>query len=723
ISPIKWKLDNEGYGVWTNASATLTLSTAGGALDALLPNLAGARAEVYAGAKLPNGGEEFIKIFRGFALAEPVTRERERSVTLTISGELARLASYGAQDISITQTAELLGQNAGTDLRTAHIAAGQILEVRRGPLAAGYEEAQTLKEETDFEISDLHSPRRGALIKLAAPLSEGQAVWAAYRRWHTDVTLTWIAQEIARRSESAPTQIEQPQFEADIVHAFTQPALYAFAEGEHSYTQEEQGKVTLKDSFLDLAQHDWVIKEKPSNVNFTLTPSSVALNPVNFTGRATVAAAAAIGAYGTWEAEVSGGLLNNHEQVDYFISSADERNTTCGYVFIKSRLGAQTLICNLCRVDNGAIILLNRVTLSGNSEALRYRISRDSAGNFRLWAKVSRPTPAASWQSFGIIATDNTYTQNNYQLLSFSAYGSAVYELKQSAAVAAAEDAAPNGSYTSPVLDGGANLSSWDAFTIQQELNGAAAQIYWRAKPAPQAPWGAWAQITSGQTPPTTERYLQLQWRASRAQAEQKPYLISWQISSRTTGINIAVLNTSSMTFLDVMRELALLTGFQIGYDTEGKFLFKSRNAGASVLSITEADIIELQTLAPGWDKLYNRVSVNFGQYSRAADAFSEQEPRPNLIDRFGLKELTLTSGALLPPQNANLARAVAPPLYRQVSAVKKRASALVRFLPYIELGDIAQVTYKTLLNCPMRVEGLEFDLDAWALRLDLTEV
>ena len=101
-------------------------------------------------------------------------------------------------------------------------------------------------------------------------------------------------------------------------------------------------------------------------------------------------------------------------------------------------------------------------------------------------------------------------------------------------------------------------------------------------------------------------------------------------------------------------------------------------------------------------------------------DDFTLNKARPNLIDKYGLKELALSSGSLLPAQNANLARACAPGIFTEVSKIKKRAAIVCRFLPQIELGDVVEVDYGDVLKGNMMVEGLEFNLSDWALRLDL---
>ena len=177
------------------------------------------------------------------------------------------------------------------------------------------------------------------------------------------------------------------------------------------------------------------------------------------------------------------------------------------------------------------------------------------------------------------------------------------------------------------------------------------------------------------------------------------------------------------MTCLEVMQEISLLSGFMIGYKSDGTFLFKQRTTPQASLTLGKGEIINIESQNSGLDKLYNRVCVNFGSYQEVKDNSEQSLTRPDLIDKYGLKELKISSGTLLPSANANLAFAAANMIYAQVCQVKKRAVINTKFLPQIELGDTLLIDYANYLETQMSVEGLEFDLENWTLRLDLKEV
>lgn len=733
ISDIKWKLDNEDYSVWNNANTTLLLSNKDGLFtqdnpQGFLPQgslLYGAKAEVFAGALNAGGQKEYIKIFRGFVLNGGSFQYAERSLSLTLSGELARLSSYPAQDISLMAQGELLTSADSSNFTTAQNAVGEILKIYRGALSGGIAAAQLIKAEQDYQISGLNQYGSPAQIKLTAPLAQGEALWAYYRYWYTDKPMEWIAQEIATRAQSDSYQISSVYYDETVTSALRQPSLTPFSEGTAEYTQVNSQGVQLLPSFLQQAAYNWTVGEKPSNVNFTLTPDSVYLSSGSGIPHATVSAPQT-NAYGTWQARADCGWTDQENQWNYFVSSTNSIYTTNGYCFTQDKFDYNLIYC-LYKVTAGQMQLIAQVSVRYNYtvNTFRYRISRDEQGNFRLWVRPLTPTLAGDWHAFGIIATDNTHTVSNYQIIDIRYNGAhGISEMKLSPLAATGTgDVGPYGSYLSPVLDGTQNLIAWGQLNIVEQVNLGSSACYYRAKAALGDAWGVWQQLIPNAAPQTNLRYLQLKWRGQSDTAQtSSPVFTAWSLTWQARGVNIALLNTSSMTFLDVMGELARLSGYQIGYDSEGKFLFKPRSSGPAAGTLGKGDILEIESISDGTDKVYTRVSVNFGQFKAVVDPVVLNRPRPNLADKYGIRELSISSGTLLPPQNSNLARAAAPGIYQRVAGVKKRAAVICKFLPQIEPGDILAVSYDGVLNGPMLAEGLEFNLTDWTLRLDLTE-
>ena len=729
ISPIKWKLDNEGYCSWSCANTTITLNNLTGYFTpgtssscfAAEENLFASKVEIYAGAHT-SSGKEYILIFRGFILNPPQEYPEEKTVNITLSGELERLASFSAQNISQSSQDELLGQDSGDEFYTSAYGVGMVLEVKKGTSLLN---AALLQADSDYKVSSLNELNQGAKIKLTNALTAGESLWCSYIYWWQNKSLTWLAEQVAQESQSPNTDIEEVYFDQSITNTFTQPSFAAFEEGTLENLEVSSNTLQLKNNFLEASDFSWTTLEKPSNVSFTFTPTSAFLSSGLLSSPA-AAYCQSTQAYGTWQIDASSNWSDTENQFNFFISSSNDYRTANGYCLSHLKFGSY-MIFVLYRVDNGTLVGLDSksCTLGSHITKIKYRLARDTSGSFYLWVQALEPSPS-EWYSLGLVATDNTYTQSNYLVLKMLNNGyQGIENISLSPLCATGTgNIAPSGAYISPVIDAGQYLRNWGNFTLSETLNSGSSQTYWRAKDDLEDSWGAWSSLSNNQTPATQARYLQLKWEAaSNSGQTSSPVLNNWSLIYYTSGVNIALVNTYQMTCLEVMQEIARLSGFLIGYTAQGTFLFKQRSTPAASLTLTKGEIINIESQNSGLAKLYNRVCVNFGNYQEVKDNSEEDLTRPNLIDKYGLKEFKIAGGTLLPAANANLAQAAASMIYDQVCQIKKRAVINTKFLPQIDLGDTLLIDYPSYLEMQMSVEGLEFDLENWTLRLDLKEV
>lgn len=728
---VKWKLDNEGYGVWNTAGLPITLTDNAPFLSG---QIYGARAEVYCGA-LCGEIAEYVKIFRGFILREPCFNKEEHSCIIYLSGELALLSSYKAEELSVLHENILISsrpaQSSSSEDNDYLVftlpsrAVGAVLNVLCGDTSTGIAGATELKEVNSYEVSSLNSYKYPAKITLLKPLAAGKSLWVSYRCWHTDKSIEWAVEQTAALCGYTQNnaEIQSVDYEGLIEAFFKQPSDADFTQGSWDYAEVSSSSVKLPSSFLSAAQYDWHIVHS-GNVSVNFTPSSISLgqgtlsNPVS-------AAAPSEQAYGTWEIETDSLLNEDLQHYFYYVADNEDFRYANGYCFTFTKADYYRVFFSFYKVNSGSLQQMgvkwfDRQT---HTDRLTYRISRDENGTVRLFVRPLTPS-VDNWIDLGIVFTDNTYTTCTHHIVEFMHCApNTIYNIRLSPQAALSTgEYAPYGSYLSPVIDGGSGLCAWTDFTASQELNDCSGAFFSRSKNNLQDSWGAWHSLTSGCAPQETGRYLQLKWYAQSDQLQTKsPKLNYWQVDWEGEGVNIAMLNTGGASCKDIITELAVLSGYQIGFTAEGKFFFKHRPALTSpVLTIDKNDILSVESINNGADKLYNRVCVNFGNYSCCIDEFTQQKPRPNLIDKYGVKELVLSSGTLLPAHNANLARACAPAVFREAGKLKKRAAVLCRFLPQIDLGDVISVNYGADLSGNMLVEGLEFDLENWVLRLDL---
>ena len=730
ISKIKWKLDNEGYSIWNNAVFNLTLSNTNNYFSEDNFFWAGAKIEVYISAKqAATSDNEYIKIFQGFVLEGPIFDQENRTLSIDLSGELALLENFSAQSLTQTINLETLSadeNNPTTEFYTAHNAISEIISFYKGETEQGAGNATLLKAHNDYKISDLAQYNKPAKITLNMPLAEGESIWCTYHAYYTDKTCEWIANQIADICGAASRQIDPVFYSSTIEASYSCPAYNEFSEGTLTNLEEENNALQLTDNFLTDTDYTWTVLSTPSNASVTTTPSSIIVIGPALMGEASLRAPSTQ-AYGTWEAEVSVAHEGTICQRNYFIVSGDNLATSTGYC-LTFEYEYNYIFFDLMRLENGQETLIKEwyYQFGYSADRLRYRISRSADGTFNMWVKTVNPTESAWVDLVGGSYQDNTYTVSNYQFFKMVAYGgNNLYNYQTSSLAATGSGTlSPNGTYLSPVIQAGGNFRNWGQLNYQQTLNNGSGTFYIRFKNEDEENWSAWSEIQNQADISSLKNCAQLKWEAQSNTAQtQSPVLNNFTLTWQVSGVNIAIISTKNMSCLEVMKELATLSGYQIGFDSNGKFLFLNRSLNTTpCLTLESKDIISLESLDSGLNKLYTRVKIDFGDFSCQADPFTQNSARPNIIDKYGVKEVTLSS-SFLPAQNANLARAAAPDVYARACTKKQRAAILCKFLPQIELGDILQINYSPFLTLTMRVEGLEFDLTSWQLRLDLTEI
>lgn len=730
-SKIKWKLDNEGYSIWNNAVLNLTLSNQNNNFDETNIFWAGAKIEVYISAKTANNAtNEEVKIFQGFVLEGPVYDKENRTLNLALNGQLALLDNFSAQ--SLMQTAEFEVLTPVPDnlqkFTTRNNTVCEITAIYQGNIEDGIENATLLKAHNDYTVSNLAEYKKPAVINLNITLPQTDTLWCTYNYYYTDKPCEWIAGKIADICAAPARQIDKVFYSTTVEADYSCPTHNDFSEGTLNSLIINNNALQLEDNFLHDTDYTWTTISSPNNQTITVTPSSIlVVGPAMMPqGREAIFRAPASQAYGTWEAEVSVAQEENIYQYNYFISSSDSLANTNGYL-LSFEYDYDYIFFNLSRISNGQITFLKQwyYQTARYMKRFRYRISRDTNGNFQIWFK--NITSESDWVSaVGGTYQDNTYTSSAYQFFKMTGYGgNNVYNYQTSPLAAKGSGTlSPNGTYLSPVIETGINFKNWGKLTFQQTLNDGSATFYMRFKNEDDEDWSAWESITNNQDITSTKNCAQIKWEAQSDNTQtQSPVLSSFVLTWQISGVNIEIVKTKDMSCLAVMKELATLSGYQIGFDSNGKFLFLNRSLNtAPCLTLDSKDIISLESLDSGLNKLYTSVKVQFGEFSYRIDPFTLEESRPNIIDKYGVKELALSS-AFLPAQNANLARAAAPDIYARACNKKQRVALICKFLPQIELGDIVQVNYAPFLTLTAQVEGLEFDLTDWQLRLDLTEV
>ena len=289
----------------------------------------------------------------------------------------------------------------------------------------------------------------------------------------------------------------------------------------------------------------------------------------------------------------------------------------------------------------------------------------------------------------------------------------------------------------SPKIDGGTGIVSWDTWKAQTVANNGAVQRFTAAEANSLSGFSFHQALGPGDSIQTDEFQSSNGFGITQkmvfislfnTSGLNPPALLLNLITLTTANVLITMANMNSRSVLDVLKELARIADFEIGVDGNGKFFFRNKApAAAAVLVLNESNVERVQTITPGWDRVFNSIRATFGDFVKVADSASEADPAPASIDRFGVRPLSVGGGNMIFQTDVDLATVMAKRYFGRYKEPKRRATLTARFMPEVELGD--RVTFsipsprQVGQSFDARVLGVAHDLMTFRTEFDLTEV
>lgn len=289
----------------------------------------------------------------------------------------------------------------------------------------------------------------------------------------------------------------------------------------------------------------------------------------------------------------------------------------------------------------------------------------------------------------------------------------------------------------SPKIDGGTGIVSWDTWKAQTVANNGAVQRFTAAEANSTSGYSFHRALGPGDSIQTDEFQNSNGFGITQKMVFISlfntsgiipPSLLLNLINLTTANVLISMANMNSRSVLDVLKELAKIADFEIGLDGNGKFFFRNKTvAAASVLTLNESNVERVQTITPGWDRVFNSIRSTFGNFTKVSDSASEGDPAPTSISRFGVRPLSIGGGNMIFQTDVDLATVMAKRYFGRYKEPKRRITLVARFMPEVELGD--RVTYSVLaprqVGQPFdaRVLGIAHDLMTFRTEMDLLEI
>lgn len=158
------------------------------------------------------------------------------------------------------------------------------------------------------------------------------------------------------------------------------------------------------------------------------------------------------------------------------------------------------------------------------------------------------------------------------------------------------------------------------------------------------------------------------------------------------------------------------------------KYYFQDRESivDSNLQLGADTNYIKLYNFKNGWDRVYNHIKADYGEYSYYANPETELDDSPNSEDKYGKRMLTISGEDFLQAEDTNVSIGTAKVYYAYYKNPKRRFKLLCRYLFQLNLSNKIYVSCAKpfiLNSLPCKVVGIVLDVDNFTLDLDCEEI
>lgn len=666
-----------------------------------------------------------ITVFTGFVYSSPVFRDNGNRLELTVTSSLDALEYVSAESFCLTKTDELAtavtSQNSkdqGKEFATAETGVGYVDEVKYG---ADFESAQTLSAGNDYDLSDTNEYTKPAVVKLKFTPTVGYKMWLSYRYWHKDMAIEDIVNALLNLTHISNRTIDVADFGKD------NAVEYA------SFSKTENMNIMFG---IDEQQKLRPLYPSGNSNSLALTGQSLQ----SFTCRLPTKGYFNMCSPDAYtQPYCSIGLYedNTFQNGLQIFSSVSINGPYMAMVVSAVRNGRAETIrkeYDYLHAFIGFELVNNKIRLyydhysfsapycSGPVKYLEYDFNPPCS--FFNYASING-TPYIE----GVIGYTESIGQpdlSNRQSFYNSIFHSdkdGIYNRK--------------GIRFDCVL--GNNGIRWYRLHANSSVvNNGKGQWYYSDSDDGFS-YSSLTPIQLGDIIPSSKQYLRIYYRTTSDFGYEQ--FENASVSKLIGTTKIPLVNLTGLTVGEAIAQLAKMVSYEIGFNQNGTFFFRSRTGINTGMELSPKQIISLTNNAADIDTLANRVSVEFGNFKTTVDDNTEGKPHPNSMDIYGIHEKTISDDNFIPADNVDISIAIAQANYRALSALGYTVQ--VDSIPFLELelGDkitvcaentnIAAKTwsdYNKFLKLPVwkrvfKITGLELSFAKRLMTLTLKDV
>ncbi len=752
---IKMALDTDEVDKWDASNVTLTFNNE---LNCFKEGLEGGLFEnaVLWGSKLvykienaaQEAPQESITVFTGYIYTSPVLRDNGNRIELTATSSLDALEYVSAEDYCLRKTDEQATEadtdndkDQGKEFTTQETGVGYVDSVKYG---ADLQSALTLTAGTDYEIGDTNEYALPAKVSLKFTPTAGYKMWLSYRYWHKDMKIEDIVNALLDLAGVKEREVEKAAFEVEngaVLYEDNLPEkCYGVLFGYDAEADNWQMR-TFRDGSLS-GRH-------PMNIGLWLRSGDgyEDTRPFRVPARG----------YFSVGLPLAGGYVFAGDFTDdfaYLFYQDGQGNglkvnfcKTAGYrsQILRVSAGQETVLYDgIGRAVAGFELDANNLIVytdghksnGANDGAVLQRqvIPCVMSGEFKtLTCKMGGTSYSDVWNIFlaRLGWRERGVTSDEYQNCNRVGIYNNIF------ASADARQFSFPGAYWPLTL--AEEATKWRELEYNKAvINNGTGEWSFRTGEDGEN-WTNLVKITSGMSFLSDSPRLEVYYKSTSLSGVER--FENLRISSYISSSEIPLVNLTDLTVGEAIAQLAKMVAYEIGFNQDGVFFFRSRQGTYAGVELDASKLIEVDNNSADVDSLVNRVSVEFGNFKTVVDDFTEGKSRPNTIDTYGLHTKEISADNFIPAGNVDISAAVAKANYDTLSVPGFTLQAECRPDLSLELGDKITVSsensdladpqwsdYTKFSKLPVwkrvfKILGLEFDFDKRLMTLDLKDV
>lgn len=166
------------------------------------------------------------------------------------------------------------------------------------------------------------------------------------------------------------------------------------------------------------------------------------------------------------------------------------------------------------------------------------------------------------------------------------------------------------------------------------------------------------------------------------------------------TDLVLSFVNLTSLTVLEALQDVALISGYEFGVNRKGVFFFRPRVASTTPTYVLDhSEIVKVDTVKKNLSDFFTKLTLTFAQVP--LEFYANTGERPTPVDRYGIINKEIDKPNIVNYDNPELAQAIGPQLLEVYSALPNVIQVTGKLNLALELGDIVSLRRNMNLITP----------------------